>query len=314
MSKTIHPAPLGIVPAELLLQDSGAFYTAIEKSLSSVGAVIIQNGISREVPDALERTARHFFTQIPEATKRMLFDPLKRGERGYVPLDSERIVDAKHHEHRASFRWGTLEHKTETHYPTNPTMDRVFSTSKQRNTFITAYNTAFDDYYSTATSMLSIIAELLGKTTSYYSEKISSGNNVLSSQWYPPNNSVVAQKHFDKGYLALSFETPTGLEYYHDRVWHAVPHVPNGLLITLGQALSKETGFPAFCHRVVGTRTSRLVSVFFANPVQSEFFTQKNLTSSVMPATVMPASLTPSTIMPAALSTSVMPAILSPVI
>lgn len=257
---------------------------AVDEACREVGFLVVTgHGVDHGVIDEAWRAAREFF-DLPLEEKLKVPAPSPEHAYGYSPLAAETLArslgNATLPDLKESLSIGPQKLPpvipddargllTETDWPENPPELRA------------AWETYFEAMAELAARLLRIMAVGLGLGADYFEPMIAYHSSAMRAINYPhldstpPSGQLRAGAHTDYGTLSILTydDAPGGLEVELDNRWAAIPQVPGGFVVNLGDMMARWTNdrWVSTMHRVgipppdAEGSTRRQSIVFFHN-------------------------------------------------
>ena len=232
---------------------------------------ITDHGISDEVLQESYKLSKDFFL-LPESIKNNYAHPEKAGARGYTPYGKETAVGET-----------TPDLKEFWHH--GPTIDDSYDSRISENISVSEipdFNDQFDILFNQLNllgmKVLSAIAVILDKESSFFDDWAFKGNSILRLIHYPPvndsSNILRARAHEDINLITLLVGAEeSGLEVQnHEGDWIPIAAKSKSIVCNIGDMMQLVTRsqLKSTSHRVVdmnaGSSASRYSMPFFLHP------------------------------------------------
>ncbi len=232
---------------------------------------ITDHGISDEVLQESYKVSKDFFL-LPESIKNNYAHPEKAGARGYTPYGKETAVGET-----------TPDLKEFWHH--GPTIDDSYDSRISENISVSEipdFNDQFDILFNQLNllgmKVLSAIAVILGKESSFFDDWVFKGNSILRLIHYPPvndsSNILRARAHEDINLITLLVGAEeSGLEVQNpEGDWIPIAAKSKSIVCNIGDMMQLVTRsqLKSTSHRVVdmnaGSSASRYSMPFFLHP------------------------------------------------
>jgi|TARA_B100000959_G_scaffold45031_3_gene45588 isopenicillin N synthase-like dioxygenase len=232
---------------------------------------ITDHGISDEVLQESYKVSKDFFL-LPESIKNNYAHPEKAGARGYTPYGKETAVGET-----------TPDLKEFWHH--GPTIDDSYDSRISENISVSEipdFNDQFDILFNQLNllgmKVLSAIAVILGKESSFFDDWVFKGNSILRLIHYPPvndsSNILRARAHEDINLITLLVGAEeSGLEVQNpEGDWIPIAAKSKSIVCNIGDMMQLVTRsqLKSTRHRVVdmnaGSSASRYSMPFFLHP------------------------------------------------
>ncbi len=232
---------------------------------------ITDHGISDEVLQESYKVSKDFFL-LPESIKNNYAHPEKAGARGYTPYGKETAVGET-----------TPDLKEFWHH--GPTIDDSYDSRISENISVSEipdFNDQFDILFNQLNllgmKVLSAIAVILGKESSFFDDWVFKGNSILRLIHYPPvndsSNILRARAHEDINLITLLVGAEeSGLEVQNpEGDWIPIAAKNKSIVCNIGDMMQLVTRsqLKSTSHRVVdmnaGSSASRYSMPFFLHP------------------------------------------------
>jgi isopenicillin N synthase-like dioxygenase len=255
------------------------FVQELGRAFHEVGFVAVEkHGIPKELVDRFYQTSKAFFN-LPEDVKRQYEIPELAGQRGYTSFGKEHAKQSKVADLKEFFQIGQevpAGHPRKTEYPDNVQVGEVEDFSRLGREL-------YRKFEETGGHLLRAIALFLGLEENYFDDKITFGNSILRSIYYPPitrepESAIRAEQHEDINLITLLVGASAGgLELLNaqDR-WMPITPEADEIVINVGDMLQRLTNnyLKSTTHRVVNPpreewHLPRLSIPFFLHPVGS---------------------------------------------
>ena len=232
---------------------------------------ITDHGISNEVLATSYQLSKDFFA-LPEEIKNSYAHPESAGARGYTPFGKETAVGEKIPDLKEFWHHGPI---VDDSY--DPRISKNISVSE-----ISGFNDQFDLLFNQLNllgmKVLSAIAAILGKDSSFFDNWALKGNSILRLIHYPPNddasNILRARSHEDINLITLLVGAEeSGLEVQNpDGDWIPIAAKSQSIVCNIGDMMQLVTRFKlkSTSHRVIDpnveSSASRYSMPFFLHP------------------------------------------------
>ena len=232
---------------------------------------ITDHGISNEVLATSYQLSKDFFA-LPEKIKNSYAHPENAGARGYTPFGKETAVGEKIPDLKEFWHHGPV---VDNSY--DPRISKNISVSE-----ISGFNDQFDLLFNQLNllgmKVLSAIAAILGKDSSFFDNWALKGNSILRLIHYPPNddasNILRARSHEDINLITLLVGAEeSGLEVQNpDGDWIPIAAKSQSIVCNIGDMMQLVTRFKlkSTSHRVIDpnveSSASRYSMPFFLHP------------------------------------------------
>lgn len=232
---------------------------------------ITDHGIADEVLEKSYKFSQDFFS-LPETVKNTYAHPEKAGARGYTPYGKETAVGET-----------TADLKEFWHH--GPSVDDSFDSRIAKNIqvselegFNNQFDTLFNELNILGMKVLSSIAVILGKQSSFFDNWALKGNSILRLIHYPPvpdkSNILRARAHEDINLITLLVGAEeSGLEVQNPMGdWIPIAAKSKSIVCNIGDMMQLVTRsqLKSTSHRVVdhnaGISVSRYSMPFFLHP------------------------------------------------
>lgn len=257
---------------------------AVDEACRTIGFfVIVGHGVPEEVSDAVWSAAREFF-DLPLALKRHSPAPSEDYAYGYSPVEGEVLArslgDSTPPDLKESLNMGPLELPA----VIPPGAEAILAEPRwpeQPASLRPAWEAYFRAMADLAGRLLAIMAVGLGLPEDHFEPFLPHHSSAMRAINYPHLEArpfpgqLRAGAHTDYGTLSiLGYEdAPGGLEVMGPGGWAAVPVVPGGFVVNLGDMMARWTNdrWVSTLHRVglppvgAGRSTRRQSIVFFHN-------------------------------------------------
>tara|TARA_Y100000817_G_scaffold283333_1_gene249182 strand:+ start:1120 stop:2025 length:906 start_codon:yes stop_codon:yes gene_type:complete len=244
----------------------------LKQALTSHGFfTITEHGISDEVLEESYKLSKEFFSLSSE-TKNKYAHPEKAGARGYTPFGKETAVGEK-----------TPDLKEFWHH--GPVIDKTFDIRISKNievpelpNFNKQFDLLFNHLNSLGMKVLSAIALILDKDSTFFDDWVLKGNSLLRLIHYPPltdtSNIMRARAHADINLITLLVGAEeSGLEVQNPSGgWIPIEAKSKSIVCNIGDMMQLVTRskLKSTSHRVIdhniGRSTSRYSMPFFVHP------------------------------------------------
>ena len=279
------PVPIiDISPAAAGGEALAAVGRAVDEACRDIGFfVIVGHGVPEATTEAVWTAAREFF-DLPLATKRRSPAPSEDYAYGYSPVRGETLArslgDTTPPDLKESLNMGPLE------LPgvISPGAEAILAEPRwpeRPPTLRPAWEAYFRTMSHLAARLLSIMAVGLGLPEDHFEPFLSHHSSAMRAINYPHLDArrlpgqLRAGAHTDYGTLSILCyeEAPGGLEVMGPDGWAAVPVVPGGFVVNLGDMMARWTNdrWVSTLHRVglpppdAAGSTRRQSIVFFHN-------------------------------------------------
>lgn len=255
------------------------FVQELGRAFHEVGFVAVEkHGIPKELVDRFYETSKAFFA-LPEDVKRRYEIPGMAGQRGYTSFGKEHAKQSKVPDLKEFFQIGQevpAGHPRKAEYPDNVDVGEV-------EDFTRLGRELYRRFEETGGHLLRAIAIFLGLEENYFQDKITHGNSILRSIFYPPitqepASAIRAEQHEDINLITLLVGASAGgLQLLNSRdEWVAVMPEADEIVINVGDMLQRLTNnyLKSTTHRVVNPpreewHQPRLSIPFFLHPISS---------------------------------------------
>jgi isopenicillin N synthase-like dioxygenase len=269
LSKFVHGSPA----------ERQAFVQELGRAFHEVGFVAVNNhGIPKQLVDDFYAASQAFF-KLPEDVKRRYEVPGLAGQRGYTSFGKEHAKQSKVADLKEFFQIGQevpADHPLKSEYPDNVEVEEVAEFARLGRELYRAFE-------KTGGHLLEAIALYLGLPGDYFRDKITFGNSILRSIYYPPitqepASAIRAEQHEDINLITLLVGASAGgLQLLTAKnEWAAVVPEEDEIVINVGDMLQRLTNnyLKSTTHRVVNPpreewHNPRLSIPFFLHPVSS---------------------------------------------
>ena len=245
---------------------------ALKLALTTHGFfTIVDHGISDEILQSSYKFSQEFFS-LPEDVKNTYAHPDKAGARGYTPFGKETAVGEHTPDLKEFWHHGPLINETY-----DPRISKNITVSE-----ISDFNNQFDLLFNQLNilgmKVLSAIAIILNKESSFFDSWVTKGNSILRLIHYPPvddsSNVLRARAHEDINLITLLVGAEeSGLEVQNpDGQWVPISAKSKSIVCNIGDMMQLVTRsqLKSTSHRVVdynaGFSKSRYSMPFFLHP------------------------------------------------
>jgi isopenicillin N synthase-like dioxygenase len=245
---------------------------ALKLALTTHGFfTITDHGISDEILQSSYKFSQEFFS-LPEDVKNTYAHPDKAGARGYTPFGKETAVGEHTPDLKEFWHHGPMINETY-----DPRISKNITVSE-----ISDFNNQFDLLFNQLNilgmKVLSAIAIILNKESSFFDSWVTKGNSILRLIHYPPvddsSNVLRARAHEDINLITLLVGAEeSGLEVQNpDGQWIPISAKSKSIVCNIGDMMQLVTRsqLKSTSHRVVdynaGSSKSRYSMPFFLHP------------------------------------------------
>ena len=245
---------------------------ALKLALTTHGFfTITDHGISDEILQSSYKFSKDFFS-LPEDVKNTYAHPDKAGARGYTPFGKETAVGEHTPDLKEFWHHGPMINETY-----DPRISKNITVSE-----ISDFNNQFDLLFNQLNilgmKVLSAIAIILNKESSFFDSWVTKGNSILRLIHYPPvddsSNVLRARAHEDINLITLLVGAEeSGLEVQNpDGQWIPISAKSKSIVCNIGDMMQLVTRsqLKSTSHRVVdynaGFSKSRYSMPFFLHP------------------------------------------------
>jgi len=245
---------------------------ALKLALTTHGFfTIVDHGISDEILQSSYKFSKDFFS-LPEDVKNTYAHPDKAGARGYTPFGKETAVGEHTPDLKEFWHHGPMINETY-----DPRISKNITVSE-----ISDFNNQFDILFNQLNilgmKVLSAIAIILNKESSFFDSWVTKGNSILRLIHYPPvddsSNVLRARAHEDINLITLLVGAEeSGLEVQNpDGQWIPISAKSKSIVCNIGDMMQLVTRsqLKSTSHRVVdynaGFSKSRYSMPFFLHP------------------------------------------------
>ena len=245
---------------------------ALKLALTTHGFfTITDHGISDEILQSSYKFSKDFFS-LPEDVKNTYAHPDKAGARGYTPYGKETAVGEHTPDLKEFWHHGPMINETY-----DPRISKNITVSE-----ISDFNNQFDLLFNQLNilgmKVLSAIAIILNKESSFFDSWVTKGNSILRLIHYPPvddsSNVLRARAHEDINLITLLVGAEeSGLEVQNpDGQWIPISAKSKSIVCNIGDMMQLVTRsqLKSTSHRVVdynaSSSKSRYSMPFFLHP------------------------------------------------
>jgi isopenicillin N synthase-like dioxygenase len=254
----------------------GAFVEELGQAFHEIGFVgVVNHGISKELIDSFYVASKAFFL-LPEEVKRQYEVAGLAGQRGYTSFGKEHAKQSTVADLKEFFQIGQeveSDDPIKSSYPDNVKV-------KEYPEFADLGMQLYQAFERTGAHLLRAIAIHLGLSVDFFDEKISKGNSILRSIYYPPitrepASAIRAEQHEDINLITLLVgASDGGLELLtKEGGWLPIVPEEDEIVINVGDMLQRLTNnyLKSTTHRVVNPpredwHLPRLSIPFFLHP------------------------------------------------
>ena len=232
---------------------------------------INDHGIADEVLHSSYRLSKDFFS-LPDAVKNTYAHPEKAGARGYTPFGKETAVGETTPDLKEFWHHGPLVNDSY-----DPRISKNILVSELSD-FNDQFDILFNQLNMLGLKVLSAIAVILGKESSFFDSWALKGNSILRLIHYPPvvdsSNILRARAHEDINLITLLVGAEeSGLEVQNpEGDWIPIAAKSKSIVCNIGDMMQLVTRsqLKSTSHRVVDhnavTSVSRYSMPFFLHP------------------------------------------------
>ena len=232
---------------------------------------ITDHGIADEVLHSSYRLSKDFFS-LPDAVKNTYAHPEKAGARGYTPFGKETAVGETTPDLKEFWHHGPL-----VNYSYDPRISKNILVSELSD-FNDQFDILFNQLNMLGLKVLSAIAVILGKESSFFDSWALKGNSILRLIHYPPvvdsSNILRARAHEDINLITLLVGAEeSGLEVQNpEGDWIPIAAKSKSIVCNIGDMMQLVTRsqLKSTSHRVVdhnaSSSASRYSMPFFLHP------------------------------------------------
>jgi isopenicillin N synthase-like dioxygenase len=232
---------------------------------------ITDHGIADEVLHSSYRLSKDFFS-LPDAVKNTYAHPEKAGARGYTPFGKETAVGETTPDLKEFWHHGPLVNDSY-----DPRISKNILVSELSD-FNDQFDILFNQLNMLGLKVLSAIAVILGKESSFFDSWALKGNSILRLIHYPPvvdsSNILRARAHEDINLITLLVGAEeSGLEVQNpEGDWIPIAAKSKSIVCNIGDMMQLVTRsqLKSTSHRVVdhnaNSSASRYSMPFFLHP------------------------------------------------
>ena len=232
---------------------------------------ITDHGIADEVLHSSYRLSKDFFS-LPDAVKNTYAHPEKAGARGYTPFGKETAVGETTPDLKEFWHHGPLVNDSY-----DPRISKNILVSELSD-FNDQFDILFNQLNMLGLKVLSAIAVILGKESSFFDSWALKGNSILRLIHYPPvvdsSNILRARAHEDINLITLLVGAEeSGLEVQNpEGDWIPIAAISKSIVCNIGDMMQLVTRsqLKSTSHRVVdhnaSSSASRYSMPFFLHP------------------------------------------------
>ena len=232
---------------------------------------ITDHGIADEVLHSSYRLSKDFFS-LPDAVKNTYAHPEKAGARGYTPFGKETAVGETTPDLKEFWHHGPLVNDSY-----DPRISKNILVSELSD-FNDQFDILFNQLNKLGLKVLSAIAVILGKESSFFDSWALKGNSILRLIHYPPvvdsSNILRARAHEDINLITLLVGAEeSGLEVQNpEGDWIPIAAKSKSIVCNIGDMMQLVTRsqLKSTSHRVVdhnaSSSASRYSMPFFLHP------------------------------------------------
>ena len=232
---------------------------------------ITDHGIADEVLHSSYRLSKDFFS-LPDAVKNTYAHPEKAGARGYTPFGKETAVGETTPDLKEFWHHGPLVNDSY-----DPRISKNIPVSELSD-FNDQFDVLFNQLNMLGLKVLSAIAVILGKESSFFDSWALKGNSILRLIHYPPvvdsSNILRARAHEDINLITLLVGAEeSGLEVQNpEGDWIPIAAKSKSIVCNIGDMMQLVTRsqLKSTSHRVVdhnaSSSASRYSMPFFLHP------------------------------------------------
>jgi isopenicillin N synthase-like dioxygenase len=232
---------------------------------------ITDHGIADEVLHSSYRLSKDFFS-LPDAVKNIYAHPEKAGARGYTPFGQETAVGETTPDLKEFWHHGPLVNDSY-----DPRISKNILVSELSD-FNDQFDILFNQLNMLGLKVLSAIAVILGKESSFFDSWALKGNSILRLIHYPPvvdsSNILRARAHEDINLITLLVGAEeSGLEVQNpEGDWIPIAAKSKSIVCNIGDMMQLVTRsqLKSTSHRVVdhnaSSSASRYSMPFFLHP------------------------------------------------
>ena len=232
---------------------------------------ITDHGIADEVLHSSYRLSKDFFS-LPDAVKNTYAHPEKAGARGYTPFGKETAVGETTPDLKEFWHHGPLVNDSY-----DPRISKNILVSELSD-FNDQFDILFNQLNMLGLKVLSAIAVILGKESSFFDSWALKGNSILRLIHYPPvvdsSNILRARAHEDINLITLLVGAEeSGLEVQNpEGDWIPIAAKSKSIVCNIGDMMQLVTRsqLKSTSHRVVdhnaSSSASRYSMPFFLHP------------------------------------------------
>ncbi|MDG1061839.1 MAG: 2-oxoglutarate and iron-dependent oxygenase domain-containing protein [SAR86 cluster bacterium] len=232
---------------------------------------ITDHGIADEVLQSSYRLSREFFS-LPDGIKNTYAHPEKAGARGYTPFGKETAVGETTPDLKEFWHHGPLVNDSY-----DPRISKNILVSELSD-FNAQFDILFNQLNMLGLKVLSAIAVILGKESSFFDSWALKGNSILRLIHYPPvvdsSNILRARAHEDINLITLLVGAEeSGLEVQNpEGDWIPIAAKSKSIVCNIGDMMQLVTRsqLKSTSHRVVdhnaSSSASRYSMPFFLHP------------------------------------------------
>jgi len=226
---------------------------------------VVGHGIDRDVIDDAITTSREFFA-LPFDEKSEVASTDPWGFRGYLGMDATALAatlgDETPPDLSESFNVARFENGAPG--PDRPIGERSMCAPnlwpRRPAGLRPALERCFGEMERVAFEIAGLAAESLDLPSDWFASSLTDGTSLLLVNHYPEIDTAPRPgqlrrgTHTDYGILTVLFaESEPGLQIHHEGAWYDVPHVPDGLLVNIGDLMARWVNdrWVSTLHRVV---------------------------------------------------------------
>lgn len=226
---------------------------------------VVGHEIEHEVIDEAIARSREFFA-LPFEEKSEVASTDPWGFRGYLGMDATALAatlgDSSPPDLSESFNISRFEGRPPP--PDRPVGEQAMCAPnlwpRRPAELRPALERCFVEMERVAFEIAGLAAEALDLPSEWFASSLTDGTSLLLVNHYPAVGTTPQPgqfrrgAHTDYGILTVLFaEDEPGLQIHHDGAWHDVPHVPGGLIVNIGDLLSRWVNdrWVSTLHRVV---------------------------------------------------------------
>ncbi len=259
--------------------ERSAFVEHLGRAFHEVGFVaVVNHGVPKQLVDDFYEASRAFFA-LPDDAKRQYEVPGLAGQRGYTSFGKEHAKQSKVADLKEFFQIGQVapaDHPLHDQYPANVEV-------AEEPEFARLGRELYQAFEYSGGQLLRAIAIHLNLPDDYFDGKITYGNSILRSIYYPPithepASAIRAEQHEDINLITLLVGASAGgLQLLTaENEWAPIQPEDDEIVINVGDMLQRLTNnyLKSTTHRVVNPpremwHLPRLSIPFFLHPVSN---------------------------------------------